>query len=221
MEGDSENRKCLLEFTGFTFTSDSDRKTKVDKVVHNLSLLDLISVCNVLGIDYSGKKEELAHQACTFLMNLDELSSNGNTSENNNKNTSDNISGNTVSSLESDDTARNLPSHRFNMTFQDVESLLSKFYGSEGVKVEQWIDEFEEIATLMNLDKLQKLIFAKRSLSGLAKLFVWNERGFLSWPELKRALKEEFGTKITSAELHKVGEEKEKKEMDRCRSTFC
>ena len=47
------------------------------------------------------------------------------------------------------------------------------------------------------------MIFAKKSLRGLAKLFIQGERGLSSWKKLKKALKDEFSDSMNSAELHK------------------
>lgn len=52
------------------------------------------------------------------------------------------------------------------------------------------------------------MIFAKRSLRGLVKLFILEEKGLNTWKNLKKALQEEFSDKIYSAELHKQMEKR-------------
>ena len=56
----------------------------------------------------------------------------------------------------------------------------------------------------MQWDDLQMLVYAKKSLSGIAKLFISSERGIISWQLLKSALISEFKSTISSAELHKM-----------------
>lgn len=56
----------------------------------------------------------------------------------------------------------------------------------------------------MYWDELQKFVFAKKSLRGLAKLFISSERGITCYKKLKKALLEQFHTTINSAQLHKM-----------------
>lgn len=48
------------------------------------------------------------------------------------------------------------------------------------------------------------MIFAKKSLSGLAKLFVQPQAGVKSWSILKKRLIEEFEQKVSSSQVHKM-----------------
>lgn len=57
---------------------------------------------------------------------------------------------------------------------------------------------------MFNWTEIQKLIFAKKSLRGVAKLFIQSEKGITSWKKLKRTLKDEFTHRMNSAELHKL-----------------
>lgn len=66
------------------------------------------------------------------------------------------------------------------------------------------MSDFEEAAVLFEWDDLQMLIFAKKSLKGLAKIFVQGEKSVKSWSQLKQSLKCEFSSKINSADLHKL-----------------
>ncbi|KAK9730894.1 Retrotransposon gag protein [Popillia japonica] len=56
----------------------------------------------------------------------------------------------------------------------------------------------------MEWNDLHKYIFAKKSLRGLAKLYIQGEAGLNSWRSLKRALLKEFSTKINSVKLHET-----------------
>lgn len=48
------------------------------------------------------------------------------------------------------------------------------------------------------------MIFAKKSIDGLAKLSVQAEKGITTWAKLKDVLKREFEVKVTSADVHKL-----------------
>lgn len=68
------NRKRLREFKGFPFAIDSDEyKSKISYVEANLGWGDLVSVCNILAIDYAGTKRELSQRICNVLVDLDSL----------------------------------------------------------------------------------------------------------------------------------------------------
>lgn len=73
-EGDRGNRKRQREFKGFPFAIDSDEyKSKISYVEANLGWGDLVSVCNILAIDYAGTKRELSQRICNVLVDLDSL----------------------------------------------------------------------------------------------------------------------------------------------------
>ena len=93
---------------------------------------------------------------------------------------------------------------KFSLHFRDIEESIRTFDGTDKLPVNVWIDEFEETASIMCWDDFQKFIFAKRSLKGLAKLFIAGERGITTWPKLKSALLEEFRLATNSAQVHKM-----------------
>lgn len=101
---------------------------------------------------------------------------------------------------------------RFAVNFRDIEDSVKLFDGSDKLLVDRWVSEFDETAMLMHWDQFQMFVFAKKSLRGLAKLFVQSERGITSCQRLKDALKDEFKYSVNSAQLHKqLGERKMKK----------
>ncbi|XP_037929192.1 uncharacterized protein LOC119663653 [Teleopsis dalmanni] len=69
---------------------------------------------------------------------------------------------------------------KFAMNFRDIEDSIRPFDGTNIISVERWIEEFEEQAALMCWDGFQKLVFAKKSLRGIAKLFILSERDIAS-----------------------------------------
>jgi len=50
---------------------------------------------------------------------------------------------------------------------------------------------------------MQKLVFGRKSLKGVAKVFVRGLSVTQSWEKLKAALKEEFSLKVNSADIHR------------------
>ncbi|CAH1107971.1 unnamed protein product [Psylliodes chrysocephalus] len=73
----------------------------------------------------------------------------------------------------------------FALSFRDVEDTIRQFDGKDDYPVRRWIMDFEEMAELTGWNDLQKLIFAKKCLGGLAKLFVQSENGINTWHKLK------------------------------------
>ncbi|KAH1009954.1 hypothetical protein HUJ05_004329 [Dendroctonus ponderosae] len=69
----------------------------------------------------------------------------------------------------------------FALTFRDIEDSIRSYDGTPGYPIQKWIQDFEEIAEITQWNDLQKLILAKKSLSGLARLFVQSQKGSRSW----------------------------------------
>lgn len=279
---DRGSRQRLREFTGFKFERDS--KTHLKKLAFidsEFSEADLIAICTLLCIDYTGEKSVLAHRVCDSLMNLTWLtqktdedddereeekeeddalkttmkenealteqlrqlqakvaqmstknrsSSDESSSESSGaseglegdgvekkkkkkKKTKEEDAGNTDSEDEEGaryaipdqiQVAQPANAHKFALTFRDVEGSIRTYDGNEKYPVRRWIEDFEETATLMGWDEMQKFVFAKKSLTGLAKLFVQSERGIGTWHKLKKALKKEFQDDTSAAEIHRL-----------------
>jgi len=81
---------------------------------------------------------------------------------------------------------------RFALSFRDIEESIKQFEGTDEIPVDVWISDFEDQAVLMGWNDMQKLIFAKKSLKGVAKLFV-----------LKSCLLSEFRSRVSSKKIHK------------------
>ncbi|XP_043462406.1 uncharacterized protein LOC122498643 [Leptopilina heterotoma] len=109
---------------------------------------------------------------------------------------------------------------KFTMSFKDVEESIRPFNGSDSYSIERWILDFEDAAGMFKWIDLQKVVFAKKSLEGLAKLFVQGENGLKSWKKLKDALLEEFPVKITSIQLHKMLEQRKIRKSESVQEYF-
>ncbi|KAH8389500.1 hypothetical protein KR215_007166 [Drosophila sulfurigaster] len=103
---------------------------------------------------------------------------------------------------------------RFALNFRDIEDSIRLFSGDDTLSIEVWINDFEDMASIMQWDSLHKFIFAKRSLRGLARMFVLSERGISTWQALKQALLSEFKKTTNSAELHKQMSERKMKRSE-------
>lgn len=88
-------------------------------------------------------------------------------------------------------------------SFNDIDNALHKFTGNGNYRVENWLDEFEDYATMFNWNELQKLIYAKRAITDTAKMFLRSVKT-LTYADLKRELLNEFGRKMTSGDAHKM-----------------
>ena len=95
-----------------------------------------------------------------------------------------------------------MPNIKFMLSFRDFEDTIRSFSGDNEYPVEKWLSDFEDNSTLFGWTEIQKLLFAKKSLFGLANLFVQSERDLTSWRKFKSHLLSEFSKKIISAELH-------------------
>lgn len=104
-----------------------------------------------------------------------------NESETNSKNEDDRRAGKTKNIMKKT---------KFAMTFRDIEDSSRPFEKDEKYPVCLWIIDFEEAAELFKFSDIQKLVFAKRLLRDLAKLFIQGERGIDS---RKRALGDPTG----------------------------
>lgn len=86
--------------------------------------------------------------------------------------------------------------------FRDVEESLPQFSGDDHYYVQKFITAFEESAQVLGWDNKTSFVYAKRLLTGTAKLFL-RTISPRSWNDLKVALLKEFSTRTTSAEIHR------------------
>ncbi|XP_036328484.1 uncharacterized protein LOC118740858 [Rhagoletis pomonella] len=263
-EGDRDNRKRLREFAGFDFNEyDEKYAKKCEYIKQNLKECDLISICNLLTINYDEhdmilhifhnlQNGHLLNEGCRDEDSEtenedDEVESEENISENESaghaganatneykkatkmqnregsarrKRQQSEMSNECFVSVENEENGvnKNIPRMqlpKFVMNFRDIEDSIRMFDGTEKMPVNVWIAEFEETAAMMGWDDFQKFVFAKKSLKGIAKLFVSSERGIVSWNKLKAALLSEFKTTTNSATLHKQMSERKIK-SDEC-----
>lgn len=72
-DGDRKNRQRLREFSGFHFYDDSEEYRNKMNYVSTLSFGDLTSICNILGINYEGNKEQVRERILKSLIDINQL----------------------------------------------------------------------------------------------------------------------------------------------------
>lgn len=89
------------------------------------------------------------------------------------------------------------------LQYRDIEGSMNTFSGEDNYRIEVWIDDFEQHAVLFQLSDFDKLILAKKLLRGAAKLLL---RSIFvpTWDDLKDALENEFGSRLSSKEAHNL-----------------
>lgn len=119
--------------------------------------------------------------------------------------------------LEEAETSASVPADRAMFTLRDIEDSMTQFDGTSYTNINLWIREFEETAITVNWNDLQKYVYAKQLLKGAAKLFLRSQTGIKNWDGLKMALINEFGTQLSSAEVHRLLKARRKKPTETLR----
>lgn len=203
-DGDRNNRRRLREFRGFEFNDNSPEfRAKLQYAV-GFSIGDLISICNVLGIAYTGNAEQLRERIVRALMDVGSLQSvrdedkdgedddDESSDENDDDADADEENENIVrAERENNDRFRagrrqrntDNSAKQFVLNYRDVEDSVRSFNGTDSYSIERWINYFEEAVTMFGWDDLQKTVFAKKSLKGVAKLFIQSQGVIKSFVE--------------------------------------
>ena len=62
-----------------------------------------------------------------------------------------------------------------NALFSDIENFVPPFHGANSENFKVWLENFKDTVNLFNLNALKKIVYAKRSVQGKAKLFLESE----------------------------------------------
>ncbi|XP_077292447.1 uncharacterized protein LOC143915612 [Arctopsyche grandis] len=92
---------------------------------------------------------------------------------------------------------------RAKLTFQDMEGAVPIFTGNDDYPVEKWVAQIEEVAHSAGWGSMEKLLFGKRLVKGVAERFLRIQDGVYSWEKLKSALLEEFARMVSGASVHR------------------
>ncbi|GBO13826.1 hypothetical protein AVEN_27777-1 [Araneus ventricosus] len=147
--------------------NDKDFNEKAKLIEEKLSLNELITITNLLLINNEGTKKDIVLRLLTYLCDLDILNQNiirendsGSDSENENEQNRKSYENLSEESVQ-------LPVHNVyqpNISFNDIESIIMPFDGDSHQSIEKWIELFEDVVNMFNLNDLHKLVFGKRSL---------------------------------------------------------
>ncbi|XP_070526694.1 protein DEK-like [Cardiocondyla obscurior] len=206
-DGDRNNRRRLREFEGFQFRGDSPEFAAKMQYAVRFTIGDLISICNVLGIEYAENAEQLRERILRALLNIDALypADDEEDRSGDDENDKDGAAKQDGSDGEEEDVdddvaepdgddekgedgasemqrqnARRRGSHdsrnrHFVLSYRDIEDSVRAFSGTDSYLIERWISDFEEAAIMFGWNDLQKVVFAKKSLKDVAKLFIQSE----------------------------------------------
>lgn len=207
-DGDRNNRKRLREFDGFKFKDDSPEFAVKMQYAVRFTIGDLISICNILCLDYAGNAEQLRERILRALLNINALNPVDDedetaddeddaatpdeddaatpveddvaTPDEDDEEDADAGSGTSVVPLRSKKNNRRKNQH-FVLSYRDVEESVREFNGTDSYPIERWISDFEEAAIMFGWNDLQKVVFGNKSLKGLAKLFIQSENVIKTW----------------------------------------
>ena len=226
------NRKNILSFEGFNFSENSENYNEKLNTIGELSFQQLVDISALLNIKAEQSEETFKKKILSFLCSLEhedeidddeddddeEYFDDGGEGEKSRKNIE-----REEKNQEKDDeitTIQQKPQLNCSVSFRDIEETIRKFDGKDGFPIEKWIEEFENTRTLLNWSDLQTFIYAKRSLIGIAKLFITSEPQINTWQALRNGLKREFGSRFSSADLHRLMNERRKRRDESVQEYF-
>ncbi|XP_061720239.1 uncharacterized protein LOC133527284 [Cydia pomonella] len=112
------------------------------------------------------------------------------------------------------------------MTDEETTKPMSAFFMTEAVpkfsgedltySSTKWTQDIEDNAEIFSWTAQQKLIIARKSLTGTAELWLKTEKAFKSYDDLKAALVKEFPDSINSKEMHETMSTRRKKPSETC-----
>ena len=199
--GDRGNWQRLRAFSGFTFSHEcEDLTAKKAFAGKNLTQGDLIAICNLLGLNYSGTKEKLIDRIYKGLMDLDFHHRNVEDEENDeDEEEVDDEGGNENKEDEIDDYSTNdgaIPNQCTNQWQISCWTMISRIRRPIKTVRLEWTPEIN---------------ICKEIAHWNCKLFIQCEGTINTWKTLKAVLIKEFSKKINSAQLHELLSKRKKK----------
>lgn len=164
----------------------------------------LVGICVILNLDYRGEKRDLLQTICNGLVDINNLVKPTNDDGDGDESIDDNADDEDVGRPSRRVTDKSDKNFRFVMNFKDIEDPICSFDGIKYCLIEHWLNNFEETVILFDWSDLEKLIFTKKKLTGLAKLFIQSEGVIQSWHSLRKLLLNECFTKTNNVQVHKM-----------------
>jgi Zinc knuckle len=100
------------------------------------------------------------------------------------------------------------------ITFRDVEESLNTFGGENGEDVIAWCDEFQRSADTFQWNGVQRVVFAKRLLTGAAKMSLKTGANLETWESLRHFLVAEFKSHLSSVDVHRKMQTRKQEENE-------
>ncbi|KAL0810481.1 hypothetical protein ABMA28_010610 [Loxostege sticticalis] len=98
-----------------------------------------------------------------------------------------------------------------------AEDLISKFSGKDDFyTVSAWIQDIEDNAEIFNWSPTQRLLVARRSLTGTAALWLRSEKTHKTWDDLRAAITKEFSDTMDAKAVHEMMSSRRKKPNESC-----
>lgn len=172
---DVENLQCCK-------MSDEEKK---QECLAKLTKDDLIKKCEELGLSTSGNKPDLYDRWQEFV-----------------KGGNDDDDGSSVkTAIDGTPTAEDKKHNGPVLTFRDFEETIQPFTGREGEDVQRWLEEFENIAIMLNWNDQFRFVYGKRLVKGMAFKFIDWQR-VRTWIQLRAMLMAEFSVAVSSKSVH-------------------
>ncbi|XP_076686017.1 uncharacterized protein LOC143378059 [Andrena cerasifolii] len=208
--GSSDAEKTIIEATN---TVELDKETEIE-TTNTMSVIEVREKLKQLGLKTAGKIVELRDRLKEYIRKKDdsadeedseedEDSESGNPDSEESENEGHNAKSRVLRrKCEKEKVKKSVIKKPSSFTIKDIEESVSHFTGDDSSSIGRWIQEFEDMGKLLEWNDLQKLIYAKRLLWGSAIQFVITERGIVTWKNLRKRLKNEFKTRVNSAQIH-------------------
>ncbi|CAG9099747.1 unnamed protein product [Plutella xylostella] len=98
-----------------------------------------------------------------------------------------------------------------------IEATIPLFTGADPTyPAARWVEEINDNAEAFGWSPSQKLLMARRALTGVAGLWLRSENIFKSFDELQQALLKEFPDEVNPKEIHEMMSNRKKKSTESC-----
>ncbi|KAJ6635804.1 Cytochrome P450 4d1, partial [Pseudolycoriella hygida] len=81
---------------------------------------------------------------------------------------------------------------------KNIEESTQRFSGNRKQNLIKWLKDFEQTAEILKWSNIHKLVYAKRLLTGAAKICINVEKSVTTYKQLQNCLKVEFGHALSS-----------------------
>ncbi|XP_048488292.1 uncharacterized protein LOC125491127 [Plutella xylostella] len=99
----------------------------------------------------------------------------------------------------------------------NIEATIPRFSGADPTyTAAKWVEEIGDNAEVFSWSPSQKLLMARRALTGVAALWLRSEKNFKTFDELQKALLKEFPDEVNTKDIHELMTNRKKKRDESC-----